>query len=282
MPFRRVLFLNSGSCTQSGYLAGRAVWGWTRFHAVFVYLEHPEHGAALIDTGYSPRFLHATRGFPQRLYRWATPVQLDPLQQAWAILAAQGLRPDEVGKVFVSHFHGDHIAGLRHFPTARFVYRSAAHAALQRLSVWQQVHHGFLADLLPEDFTARGDGLPDVVFKPGCEPLAEFGVHDYWGNGDLLLVDLPGHAIGHTGYLLRMENSSLLYVVDATWGIGDMLQARPLPRLSQTLQYAYADYVATQERLRRLAARGECALVACHCPRTQALVLQGRQACVGH
>ena len=51
MPFRRVVFLNAGYCTQWAYLAGQRSRGLTRFHAVFVYLEHPVHGAALIDTG---------------------------------------------------------------------------------------------------------------------------------------------------------------------------------------------------------------------------------------
>src|SRR5437763_6254241 len=123
MHLQRVRFLNSGYCGQWSYLAGRRTFGWTRFYAVFVYLEHPEHGPALIDTGYSPHFIRATRTFPVRLYRWVTPVRLDPLRDAWAILSAQGLAPEKIRQVFVSHFHGDHIAGLRHFPQTRFVYR---------------------------------------------------------------------------------------------------------------------------------------------------------------
>src|SRR5262245_3190241 len=170
MPFERVRFLNSGYCTQWGYLAGRRSRGWTRFYAVFVYLEHPEHGAALIDTGYSPLFFKVTRSFPERLYRWTTPVHLDPRQHAAAILESGGLRPDRVGRIFVSHFHADHVAGLRHFPQAQLVYRRAAHELLLREPRWGQVRHAFLAGLLPQDFTARGDRLEEAAFVLGEGP----------------------------------------------------------------------------------------------------------------
>lgn len=272
MPFRRVLFLNSGYCTQSAYLAGRSSRGRTRFPAVFVYLEHPDHEPALIDTGYGPAFLEATRPFPQRLYRWMTPLHLDPQQHAAAILEARGLRPESIGNIFVSHLHGDHVAGLRYFPTARFVYRPAALSALMCRSVWSQLRQAFLAGLLPKDFTTRSDGLHEATFLPGEGLLQEFRVHDYWGDGDLLLVDLPGHAVGHTGFLIRTETQRFLYIVDACWDLDALLQARPLPWLSQKVQVDYPAYVQTQEKLRRVAQREECLLLACHCLRTQAYV----------
>lgn len=272
MAFQRVCFLNAGSCTQLAYLAGRPSWGLTRFPAVFVYLEHPRHGVALIDTGYSPWFRRATESFPERFYRWATPLHLDRHKHAAAILAARGLAPERVERIFVSHFHGDHIAGLRHFPQARFVHRPAALELLRRTSVWGQVHQAFLARLLPEDFAARGDPVSEAAFTAGDGPLEELQVCDYWGDGDLLLVDLPGHAVGHTGFVVRTATERIFYVVDACWDRDVLLQGRTLPRLSQRVQYAYGAYVATQERLRRLAARTDWLLLACHCPRTQAHV----------
>jgi len=265
----RVTFLNGGYCTQSSYLAGRRSWNFSRFHAVFVYLEHPEHGAALIDTGYSPFFFEATRTFPERVYRWVTPVHLDPRPNAAAVLEAHGLQPDQVRHVFVSHFHGDHVAGLRHFPRVRFIYRRESLDSLLRLGVRSQVRHGFLARLLPEDFSVRGRGIEDAEFVRGAAALAEFSVLDFWGDGSLLLVDLPGHAEGHTGYVLRTPTEAVFYVVDACWDRDVMLQGRRLPWLSQRLQYDHAAYLETQDKLRRVAARGEHRLLACHCPRTQ-------------
>src|SRR5260221_3919500 len=131
MPFQRVSFLNAGSCTQWGYLAGRAARGLTRFPMVVLCLEHPEHGTSLIDAGYSTLFFDATRRFPERLYRWATPVHLDEPREAWSILEARSLHPERVAQLFISHFHGDHIAGLRHLLSTqtRFVYRRDGYQA---------------------------------------------------------------------------------------------------------------------------------------------------------
>jgi glyoxylase-like metal-dependent hydrolase (beta-lactamase superfamily II) len=273
MHLRRVCLLNGGYCTQWAYLVGQRSWGLTRFYAVFVYLEHPEHGACLIDTGYSPLFLRHTCPFPQRLYRWATPVHLDPGQDAWGILQAQGLPPEGVRQVFVSHFHGDHIAGLRHFPEAQFVFRRDAHAELLGERPFSQVRHGFVAGLLPADFVARGHGLDASAFAPGTDDLAEFLVHDWWGDGSLLFVDLPGHALGQMGFILRTETQRLFYIVDACWHLDVMLQARPLPRFSRGLQHSYPAYAQTQDKLRRLHAQGRYELLACHCPRTQTHVV---------
>jgi len=272
MPLTRVTFLNSGYCTQSSYLAGRGSFDWARFYAVFVYLEHPVHGAALIDTGYSPHFRRATEPFPERLYRWLTPMRLDPLKSPPAILDAHGIDPAKIQRLFVSHFHGDHVAGLRDFPGVPFVYRRESYASLMAQSRWSQVRHGFLAKLLPEDFTARGQALSDGDFRSGTDALAEFPVLDFWGDGSLLLVDLPGHAEGHTGYVLTTATERIFYVVDATWDVDVLLAGKALPRLSRGFQFDYAAYLATQEKLLRVASRGDSRLVACHCPKTQVIV----------
>jgi glyoxylase-like metal-dependent hydrolase (beta-lactamase superfamily II) len=272
MPFSRVRFLNAGYCSQWGTLAGRASGGWTRFYGVFVHLEHPVHGVGLIDTGYGPDFYQATRRFPARLHRWATPAHLAPEGEAWSVLEARGLRPDDVGEIFVSHFHADHIAGLHHFPRARFVYRPDSFEALCRMRAWDQVHNGFLIGLVPEDLRERGRELAVGAFSAGAGDLEGFRVLDYWGDGDLLIVDLPGHALGHTGYVIRTEAERIFYVVDACWDMDGMLQGRRLPWLSRRVHHSSRDYDRTQEKLRGLAARGGWNLLACHCPRTQEYV----------
>ncbi len=273
MPLDRVTFLNSGYCTQSSYLAGRRSLAWTRFHAVFVYLEHPVHGPAVIDTGYSPHFRPATEPFPERFYRWLTPVHLDPRKRPTTILQANGIHPERIKTLFVSHFHGDHVAGLRDFSTPTFVYRRESYELLMRLSRWGQVHNGFLAKLIPEDFVARGKTITEGDFQRGTNALSEFQVLDYWGDGSLLFVDLPGHAWGHTGYIMSTKTERFFYIVDATWDVDVMLAARTLPRLSRGFQADYPAYLRTQELLRQLAALGEYPLFACHCPKTQALVV---------
>lgn len=263
MPFDRVSFVNGGDCAQLGYFAGSASPGPTRFHSVFIVLEHAQHGVSLIDTGYSPFFFDATRAFPRRLYRWLLPVRLDP----------RAPKPAGVREIFISHFHGDHIAGLRNFPEARFVYRRAAHETLMQQSALRQTCHGFLPGLLPDDFTQRGNTIEEQAFVAGPGRFDELRVHDYWGDGDLLLVDLPGHAPGHTGFAFRTHDGQFFYIADACWDRDAMLAGRRLPAVSRWLQDSAEAYADTQERLCRFAAGGGgWELLACHCPRTQTYV----------
>lgn len=272
MPLDRVDFLRAGSCSQWDFFAGGSPWRIARFPASFVHLHHPEHGGALIDTGYSSHFFSATRRFPARLYRWLTPVRLGRDEDARSVLASRGIEPDDIRRVFVSHFHGDHIAGLRLFPNARFVYRRAAHESLIRQDEWTQVRHAFVSGLLPDDFVERGEPIEESRFRPGSAPFHEFHTLDFWGDGSLVLVDLPGHAEGHTGYVLTTASERWFYIVDATWYVDVLLKGRTLPLPSRGVQSDYRQYADTQAKLRRLADASPSSavptLVACHCPQT--------------
>src|SRR5207244_3355659 len=71
--------LDTGHCLASEH---HLIRGWQRrklaIHSLVALLGHPTQGWLLWDTCYSPRMLEATRRFPYRLYRWATPLRLAP------------------------------------------------------------------------------------------------------------------------------------------------------------------------------------------------------------
>jgi glyoxylase-like metal-dependent hydrolase (beta-lactamase superfamily II) len=97
---------------------------------------------------------------------------------------------------------------------------------------------------------------------------SDFQVLDYWGDGSLLLVDLPGHADGHFGFVLNGTDRPEFYIVDACWHVQVMKDQLPLPWISRRFQHDPAAYFETQRKLNRLAVRTEIELLACHCPRT--------------
>lgn len=265
---KSVRFLHSGWCSQFARLAGEPSWRWVRFYAVFVYFEHPVHGGCLIDTGYSDQFFQATRWLPQRIYRWVTPIVLDEGRDAPNRLRQAGIDPAGIKQVFVSHFHADHVAGLRCFPDVEFIYRMAPFDRLQRQATHTQVRHGFLSDLIPADIPARSRPIGEAQFVPGEGDWHEFLVCDYWNDGSLLLIDLPGHADGHLGFVLQSEDKRVFYIVDACWHVDVMLNQRPLPWISQRFQHDAVGYFDTQQKLRRLTEQTGIQLLACHCPRT--------------
>lgn len=263
-----VRFLHSGWCGQYARLVGAPSWTWIRFYAVFVYFEHPVHGGCLVDTAYSDEFFRATRWLPQRLYRWLTPVQLEDPSNARDQLSAAGIDPSSIRRVFVSHFHADHIAGLKLFPEAQFVIRQEAYDRLLRQSTFSQVRHGVLGELFPPDFRSRCQELTEDLFTTGEGDWKEFRVCDFWGDGSLLLVDLPGHADGHYGFVLQTVQKRIFYIVDACWHVQVLLDKSPLPWISRRFQHDETAYFQTQEKLRKLTQQTGLELLACHCPKT--------------
>lgn len=114
--------LRVGACRHLECMAIRGGrWKSIEFPALCGLIQHPEQGWLLYDTGYASHFFEATQSFPERLYRGALPVVLPPDDMLVRQLAGFGLTTADINRVMISHYHGDHIAGLRDFPNARFI-----------------------------------------------------------------------------------------------------------------------------------------------------------------
>ncbi|HEV7278998.1 MAG TPA: MBL fold metallo-hydrolase [Pirellulaceae bacterium] len=267
-----VTFLEGGYCLQSGRMVGEPSWALRRFYATFVYFRHPVHGPALVDCGYGPQYLAATRCLPARLLRWTLPGTTVDRRDAETRWSERGIDRRQIATIFVTHFHGDHIGALRDFEglPAKYVYRPSERQHLERLGYLAQLCSGYLSSLVPADLEDRGEAIEETAFAPGEGDLAGFRVVDYWHDGSLLLVDLPGHSFGHYGVLLRTADGPLFYVVDACWSVRAMLQGKRLPSPARQAQHSFEEYAKTQEKLRDLARRSDLPIVACHCKSTEA------------
>jgi glyoxylase-like metal-dependent hydrolase (beta-lactamase superfamily II) len=197
-----------------------------RCHALVALLSHPTHGWLLWDTGYAPRIMDATTCWPYRLYRHATPLRLDPDLSVVQQLARFGLVPGDIQHVILSHFHADHLAGLRDFPQARIIAAREAYEDVARRRGWAALVRAFLPDLLPDDVAARTHLLPDSFADA---PLPHLGpTHDLFGDGSLRLVRLPGHARGQIGLLAQIEQQGpLFFVADACYLTRSIRENRP-------------------------------------------------------
>lgn len=249
------------------------------FPAVAMLLIHPDEGAILFDTGYDPAFLAATARLPDALYRWFTPVSLSPGQDAASQCRALGHDPAEVRHVILSHFHGDHIAGLHAFPKARIHCARAGLEDLASRSRLAATRKGLLPALLPADIASRADFFEDraVSALPGdFAPFTEGA--DLLGDGSLLAVELPGHCPGHWGLALRDARWGLhLLVADAAWSSRAIRANRPPPALTSAWLGNNAKARATLTALHELHRRNpELRQTPCHC-RERAAEIGGEQ-----
>lgn len=126
------LYLNyAGYCLAK---ANHAVKGEIQrdiqFKALYGLIEHPVIGWILFDSGYTRRFYDATSNWPNKIYALATKVNVEEQDEIKYQLQKAGISPNEVNHIIISHFHADHIGGLRDFPNAKFYCSRSA---------WQQV-----------------------------------------------------------------------------------------------------------------------------------------------
>lgn len=238
------------------------------FPALVGVIEHPARGLLLFDTGYDPAFVTATQPLPERLYRWATPVDLPP-DIAWrAWLTSHGIDETRIAGTIVSHFHGDHVAGMRHLAHVPMYCARAGLETLRRPGRFRRVRQGLLAELVPPELDGRARFFEEAPLRqlPGAFAPFDEG-RDILGDGSLLAVELPGHCAGHWGLALRTEaDRHVLLAADAVWSAAAIEGCRPPPWLTTALLGDTRSYRATLSRLHAARrANGELAILPSHC-----------------
>ncbi|MFT5742822.1 MAG: glyoxylase-like metal-dependent hydrolase (beta-lactamase superfamily II) [Paracoccaceae bacterium] len=224
--------------------------------------EHPNVGWVMIDTGYMPAALSAPdRSLGLRIYSAALRAQLHEAGQPEVILARLGLTPADVAMVIVTHFHADHVAGLRSFVNARFVASGAAIAAVQARSYLGNMKRGVFGELVPADFKARMVAIEDLAQAEAAGLMGG----DIFGDGTVLAIPLSGHAEGHFGLLFPGQPRPFLYGVDAQWLMAAVTQNAPPGYPARLIFDDYAAGLVSVGRLRKFMAQGGD-LALCHDP----------------
>jgi glyoxylase-like metal-dependent hydrolase (beta-lactamase superfamily II) len=269
-----IKLLSAGFCLHPEFMSIRG-GGWRpcRFPAGFACLVHRRHGAILFDTGYSDHFRAETKSFPNALYARLMPPRFDGADHACDQLRRFGIDPADVRAIVVSHFHADHIAGLRDFPKARILCARDGYQAIRAARGLGGLMGGLLPGLMPADSDDRVqhiEELPTIDLPPA---LAAFGQgRDLFGDGTALAIALPGHSVGQIGlYIPDSPNGALFLVSDAAWSLDAITQLRPPPRVVTALTGQSQPYLATLAKLHHLHhAEQHLAIRPAHCSKVAA------------
>jgi glyoxylase-like metal-dependent hydrolase (beta-lactamase superfamily II) len=265
VPRLRYYVLDTGYCLASEHhLMRGGARRRVHCHSIAVLLQHPREGWFLWDTGYAPRMMEATRRLPYRLYRLATPLRLSAKLPVVRQLPRFGLRRDDIRRVVISHFHADHVGGLRDFPGAEPVALRSAYEDVKRRRGIRALSRAFIPSLMPPDFEARANLLPAFSGPPlpGLGPTC-----DLFGDGSALLVELPGHAKGQIGMLANTERGPVLFAADGCWLTKQVRLRRPPHPITHLFVDDPASVKTTIDSLHTFAlARPDVAIVPSHCP----------------
>jgi glyoxylase-like metal-dependent hydrolase (beta-lactamase superfamily II) len=239
---------------------------------------HPSEGPILFDTGYDPAFLAATQPFPERFYRWLTPVSLRLGEEVAQQCTHFGIAPKDVRHIVLSHFHADHMAGTHAFPNARIHCSKAGFDAACKGGRVRQLRQGILKALIPKDFAKRANFFEEgrhIALPPTLYPF-ETGI-DLLNDRALIAVELPGHCPGHWGLLVNDDHFGHHFMVaDAAWSLDAIRRNVPPPIVSTSFLGQTRQTRETLEKLHQLWKRNpDIRLTPYHCPERAAEVGKG-------
>jgi glyoxylase-like metal-dependent hydrolase (beta-lactamase superfamily II) len=140
-----------------------------------------------------------------------------------------GVRPEQVSILGLSHYHFDHTGQAASFPHARLIMGAGDIAALR--SDQPGIEREPLAPWLTgggQVTEARGD-------------------HDVFGDGKVMMMNLPGHTPGHRGLLVRLGSGPVLLSGD-TYHFAEQVARRGVPPFNTSR----AESLASMDRFDRL------------------------------
>ena len=266
--------IDTGYCTASEHQIMRGGERKSiKAHALAVLLEHPKAGKILFDTGYAPRVKLAFKHFPFQLYGALTPVTT---RLEWSVLAqlnSIGIKPSMISRVIVSHFHADHIGGLRDFKDSKLIASRAAFDDVRDARGFAALRRAFVPALMP-----NLSHQFELIKTFESEPLEPFGATcDLLGDGSLRLVSLPGHARGQLGLFAQTVVGPVLFAADGAWTSEAIRENRSPAPLALRLVGDPRKTVKTLRNLHEFAqANPNVWIIPTHCPEVAALINRGQ------
>lgn len=218
------------------------------YPALCALIKHPKHGYILFDTGYSTRFYSLTQKFPFSLYRHLTPVTLR--RSLKDQLLEKDIKSSDINYIVVSHFHADHIGGLRDFPNAQFICHADAIDDIKNKKGFRALIQGFLPGLLPNNFYERLITLNNKIkLAAHLEPFAD--AYDVFKDDSIFAIPLPGHAKGQIGLYFKATTDTFL-IADSCWHQETFKELLYPNELTYLIHHNKTDYLDTINKLHQL------------------------------
>lgn len=246
-----------------------------KFHALWGLIHHPEKGYILYDTGYTERFYTATKSFPNKIYALSTQVVATPKDEVKTQLQQYGIQAKDIQHIIVTHFHADHVGGLKDFPNATiYASKTAVNHTLGLSNTWA-FRSGVLKDLLPKQLKERSILIDEQCNKQTDE---HFGYkYDLFGDKSIYVYDLAGHAAGQIGIMLQTEKKPYFLIADACW-LKKSYQENVLPSsIVKLFFHNWGEFKQTLKKINQFHIDNpNTVIVPTHCEETTSQLIQSK------
>lgn len=159
--------------------------------------------------------------------------------------------PARVGRIGISHYHSDHTGQAGDFPEATLLIGQGDWDALKAVQPGAPPRMG-APDPAPLARWLTGGGK--------AEPVT--GDKDVFGDGSVIMLDLPGHTPGHHALLVRLKNKGAVLLSGDAAHTASNYEADGVP----TFNTNRADTLASLDRVKATARALKATVVIQHEP----------------
>jgi N-acyl homoserine lactone hydrolase len=162
----------------------------------------------------------------------AAPAPTTPQSSLIDQLSQLHLKPEQITFVGISHYHGDHIGQVASFPQATLLIGKG-------------------------DWDALTDGKPNPAINPAnfahwisgggkVEPLP--GDKDVFGDGSVVMLNMPGHTPGHHSLLVKLKEKGNVLITGDLAHFRENYDTNGVP----TFNTSRSDTLASLDRFKQL------------------------------
>lgn len=173
--------------------------------SIFLYvIEHPEHGAFLIDSGVARSVAEHSEDVPIR-FPVSQVMPHETLRVRLDTASYLESRATPLAGVFLTHLHLDHVLGLTDVPRQVPLYVGPGETGDSR---WSHPLTRATTDANLEGFG------PLRQWRVSTPAPGQLGVVDIFGDASVLGIHAPGHTDGNMAFLIRSTEGPQLVVGD--------------------------------------------------------------------
>lgn len=157
-----------------------------------------------------------------------------------------GVDPAKVGRVGISHYHGDHIGQAQIFTGATLLIGPGDWDMLTAKPPAQGVNPALVERWI------SGGGKVDPVVKD----------RDVFGDGTVTIIDTPGHTPGHKSLLVKLAKKGYVLLTGDLAHFTENYETNGVP----TFNHDRANTLASLDRFKKLAANLKATVIIQHEP----------------
>ena len=162
-------------------------------------------------------------------------------------LATLGVKPERIRFVAASHYHFDHIGQAADFPKATLLIGEHD---------WKVLSSGGVKGMADPAMVT-----PWLTGGSKVEPVK--GDKDVFGDGSVMMINLPGHTPGHHGLLVRLKQGGPMLLTGDLAHFTENYESNGIPAFNADR----AASLASLDRFKKLAANLKATVIIQHEPR---------------